>query len=221
MLTLNAKNLTLNEVHHFLKLDKLPSGSFNAFLSLESVTESEQRELQAIWLDFDTYLSDGRVSEGVVKLLTLAPLLRLANFYGAPIKLTTEDSLNIATEDEGTTITGRMDILAVNKEIQNAHKFAFWILVIEAKNSTLEVREGLPQLLAYAYTSLEQQPFVWGLVTNGLRYQFVYLSQGNPPTYQLMPELNLFESDRAMLLLQVLKAICKLQSSYTPAVPVT
>jgi hypothetical protein len=218
MLTLNAKNLTLNEVHHFLKLDKLPSGSFNAFLSLESVTEIEQRELQAIWLDFDTYLSDGRVSEGVVKLLTLAPLLRLANFYGAPIKLTTEDSLNIATEDEGTTITGRMDILAVNQEIQNLHKFAFWILVIEAKNSTLEVREGLPQLLAYAYTSLEQQPFVWGLVTNGLRYQFAHLKQGNPPTYQLMPELNLFESDRAMQLLQVLKAICKLQSSYTPAV---
>jgi hypothetical protein len=221
MLTLNAKNLTLNEVHHFLKLDRLSNGAFNSFLTLESVTESEQRELQAIWLDFDSYLSDGRVSEGVVKLLTLAPLLRLANFYGAPIKLTTEDSLNIATEDEGIAITGRMDILAVNKEIQNAHKLAFWILVIEAKNSTLEVREGLPQLLAYAYTSLEQQPFVWGLVTNGLRYQFAYLSQGNPPTYQLMPELNLFESDRAMQLLQVLKAICKLQSSYTPTVAVS
>lgn len=59
MLTLNAKNLTLNEVHDFLKLDRLPSGSFNAFLSLDSVTESEQRQLQAIWLDFDSYLSDG------------------------------------------------------------------------------------------------------------------------------------------------------------------
>lgn len=207
-------------MHRLLKLEKLSEAAFATFLSLAPLTEEEILELSRIWQDFDRYLYDGRVSEGLVKLLTLAPLLRLANFYSAPIRLTTEDSIDLAIEDEGSIISGRMDILAVNKDVQNPNEFPFWILVIEAKNSTLEVREGLPQLLAYAFTSLERQPFVWGLATNGLRYQFVRLAQGNPPTYQLMPELNLFESDRAIQLLQVLKAICNLQSGYAPSLAV-
>ena len=68
----------------------------------------------------------------------------------------------------------------------------------------------LPQLLTYAYECLEHQFAVWGLTTNGREYQFVYIQQGNPPTYQLMPLLNLMESERAIELLQVLKAICEL-----------
>lgn len=48
------------------------------------------------------------------------------------------------------------------------------------------------------------------MVTNGLRYQFVYLRHDEQPTYQLMPLLNLNESPDAIELLQVLKAICKL-----------
>jgi len=50
-----------------------------------------------------------------------------------------------------------------------------WILVIEYKNSSFNGSEGLPQLLTYVYTSLEQQKSVWGLTTNGMDYQFVYL----------------------------------------------
>jgi len=47
--------------------------------------------------------------------------------------------------------------------------------VIEYKNSSFNGSEGLPQLLTYVYTSLEQQKSVWGLTTNGMDYQFVYL----------------------------------------------
>ncbi len=81
--------------------------------------------------------------------------------------------------------------------------------MIEAKNSSVSALEGLPQLLTYAYKNLEPKNLVWGLTTNGLNYWFVYLQQGNPPTYQLLPELNLIESERSLQLLQVLKAICK------------
>jgi hypothetical protein len=69
-------------------------------------------------------------------------------------------------------------------------------LTVEASNLSLK--------------SLEQQPSVWGLTTNGLRYQFVHLKQGIPPTYQLMPLLSLNESEGAIQLLQVMKAICQL-----------
>lgn len=151
---------------------------------------------------------EGKISEGGVKFLFLAPLMWLAGFYEQNIKITLEENIaEISIEDEDTSIKGRMDILAVNRSDRTTN--LLWILVVETKNSTVEALEGLPQLLTYAYSSLEHQESVWGLTTNGLGYRFVYLQQGTP-TYQLLPELNLIDTDRALHLLQVLKAICKL-----------
>jgi hypothetical protein len=65
----------------------------------------------------------------------------------------------------------------------------------------------LPPLLTYGYTSLEQQTSVWGLTTNGMDYQFVYLQQGNPPIYELLPKLDITRPESSSELLQVLKAI--------------
>ncbi|MBW4623563.1 MAG: restriction endonuclease subunit R [Cyanosarcina radialis HA8281-LM2] len=209
-LILEASNLSLDDVHRLLKPEKQIGESFANLLSLEPITEIEQQDLWRIRDDFDRYLSAGKISEGMVKFLTLAPLMRLTGFYDAPIKMTMEDSIAISVEDEDTTITGRMDILAVNNA-RSLNAANFWILVIEAKNSAIAVSEGLPQLLTYAFKSLDRQSSVWGLATNGESYRFVRLSQGNPPIYQILPELNLIDRDRSLQLIQVLKAICKLQ----------
>lgn len=218
MTTLNAKNLTLKQVHQFLKLNKLPNGSFTPLLSLEPLTEFEQQELAQIRDDFENYLIEGKVLEGQIKLLVIGPLLRLAGFFHSPIKISLEQDIDaIVVEDEDTKITGRFDILAVNKEQPTATDVAFWLLVIESKNTSVNSFEGLPQLLTYAHQSLEPQELVWGLTTNGMQYQFVLIRQGNPPTYQQMPLLNLMESERAIQLLQVLKAICKLQNLVAPS----
>lgn len=208
-LTVEASSLSLNDVHRFLKLEELSTGSFTDFLNLEPFTEFEQQDLLRIRNDFERYLSAGKISEGLVKFLTIAPLMRLAGFYDVPIRLTMEDSIAIAIEDEDRRITGRMDILAINNPQSNIAP-PFWVVVIETKNSAVEVGEGVPQLLTYAFKSLDQQPSVWGLATNGLRYQFVYLRRDEQPTYQLMSLLSLNESPDAIELLQVLKAICKL-----------
>lgn len=206
-----ASTLTLNDVHRLLKLEMQPQDNFTDFLSLEPLTEFEQQDLSRIRNDFERYLGGRKISEGLVKFLTLAPLMRLAGFYEAPIRLSMEDSIAIEFEDEDTKITGRFDILAVNTQL-NMTTPPLWILVIETKNSLVEVFAGLPQLLTYAFKSLEQRALVWGVATNGLRYQFVLLRQGSPPTYQLMPELNLIDRDRSMQLVQVFKAICQLQN---------
>ena len=180
-------------------------------MSLESLTDLEQQELLRIANDFDSYLTAGKVSEGQVKFLVIAPLMRLAGYYSYPIQIKLEEDISeIIIEDEDTIITGRLDILAVNKVKKLAEKTFFWVLLIESKNSGISPSEGLPQLLTYAYESLHKQEYVWGLVTNGQYYQFVYLQQGNPTTYYLMPLLNLMEQNRAVELLQVLKAICQL-----------
>ncbi len=210
MATLQAKNLTLEDVQHLFGFQEQFDGSFAHLLTLQPLSEFEQQELTQIRDDFRHYITSGKVSEGQVKFLVVAPLMRLAGFYKAPVGITLEEDIaEIEISDEDTTIKGRIDILAVKKALSKAEA-AFWILVIEAKNSEIAALTGLPQLLTYACKSLENQPTVWGLTTNGVTYQFVCLSQGNPPIYQLLPDLSLINTERSRQLLQVLKAICHL-----------
>jgi hypothetical protein len=210
MTILNARNLSLEEVHSLVGFQRQYNDSFSSLLSLEPLTQEEQQELSQTRDDFDQYLVTGKVSEGQVKFLVIAPLMRLAGFYRYPVQIKLEEEIaDIQIEDEDKIITGRMDILAVNKAKKTAST-NLWVLLIESKNSSISPSEGLPQLLTYAFPSLQNQSFVWGLVTNGQYYQFLQIQQGNPSIYYLMPLLNLMESARAIELLQVLKAICQL-----------
>ncbi|NDJ25833.1 restriction endonuclease subunit R [Nostoc sp. B(2019)] len=209
--TLDARNISLEDVQQLLKFEEELNNSFTSLLSLESITEFEQQELLQIRNLYRSYYTAGKISEGQIKFLFLAPLMKLAGFYCPGIKITLEENIaDIYVEDEDTNIKGRMDILAVNKTQGKKVTIPFWILVIEAKNSSINASEGLPQLLSYAYKSLENQTSVWGVTTNGMDYQFVYLQQGNPPIYQLLPKLDMTRPESSIELLQVFKSICKL-----------
>ncbi|MEH1914474.1 restriction endonuclease subunit R [Nostoc sp.] len=211
MTILNARNLSLEEVQRLFSFEEQYSDSFSNYLSLEPLLEIEQQELLQIRNDFRRYLTAGKVSEGQVKFLAVAPLLRLAGFYRYPIEIVLEENIaDIEVEDEDIIIKGRFDILAISKAKHTKLQKYFWVLLIESKNSQIDISTGLPQLLTYAYKNLENQKSVWGLVTNGRSYQFIYIEQGNPPIYYLLPELNLMERERSSQLLQVLKAICQL-----------
>ncbi len=209
--TLDASNLRLEDVQRFLKLEEQLNDSMTSLLSLEPLTEFEKQELLQIRNIFRSYYAAGKISEGQIKFLFLAPLIKLAGFYQPNIKITLEENIaEISAEDEDTKIKGRMDILAVNKSQERTTTTSFWILVIESKNSSFNALEGLPQLLTYIYKSLEHQTSVWGLTTNGMDYQFVYMQAGNVTVYQLLPKLDITRSDSSIELLQVLKSICKL-----------
>lgn len=211
MTILNARNLSLEEVHRLFGFQKHYNDSFSNYLSLEPLTEVEQQELKQIQQDFDRYLTVGKVSEGQVKFLAVAPLLRLAGFYRYPIEIVLEENIaDIEVEDEDIRIKGRFDILAISKAQHTKPQTYFLVLLIESKNSQIDISTGLPQLLTYSYKNLDNQKSVWGLTTNGRSYQFVYIEQGNPPIYYLLPELNLMERERSSQLLQVLKAIFQL-----------
>jgi hypothetical protein len=209
---LDASKLSLNEVHQLLKLEEREADAWSDFFSLEPLSEFEQQELIKIRNNFRRYLAAGKVSEELVKFLVLSPLMGLTGFFDVPVVLTMEDSILIEVEDEDTLIKGRLDILALNQPDAEIVTTQFWILVVEAKNSAIAPLTGLPQLLTYACKSLQQQSSVWGLTTNGESYRFVHLTRGNPCTYQILPELNLIDRERSILLAQVLKAICKLQN---------
>jgi hypothetical protein len=186
-------------------------------LELTALSEREELELFQIVEDFRGYLNVEKVSEGLIKILTLYPLLKLAGFYHAPIELRVEESIaDIEVLDDDAVISGRFDLVALNDTGSSMNQ-PFWVVIVEAKNSSIVPATGLPQLLVYALERLKSQPSVWGLLTCGSYSQFVYIEQGNrlqdqSITYQLMPPLYLFERDRSVQLLQCLKAICKLQS---------
>jgi hypothetical protein len=204
MQTLNAKTLTLSEVENYLQLSETHNVAFNQLLQLEPLTAFEQQELEQIRSDFLRYLSVGKVSEGQVKFLVLAPLMRLAGFYHPSLEITLEEDIaDLLIEDDDVLIKGRMDVLTVAAK----QTPRFWVLVIESKNSSVDVFAGLPQLLTYVFNQLNHQSGVWGLVTNGRSYLFSHICQGQPPTYTLLPELSLTYPDRLIELLQVLKAI--------------
>jgi hypothetical protein len=208
--TLDASNISLESVHQLLNFQEQLNNSFISLLSLESLSDSEQKELSEIRDLYRSYYAAGKITEGQVKFIILAPLLKLAGFYHSSIKISLEEKIaDISIEDEDTLIKGRMDILACNKSQGKITITPFWILVIEAKNSAIDAMEGLPQLLTYSYKALDNQSAIWGLSSNGMRYQFVYIQQGNPPVYQLLPDLNLNRPNSSVELLQVLKSIRK------------
>ncbi len=138
MTLLNARNFSLEDVERLFGFQKQYNDSFTSLLSLETLTEVEQQEVLQIRNDFDKYLTAGKVSEGQVKFLVIAPLMRLARFYRYPIQIILEEDIaQINIEDEDKKITGRLDILAINKIIKFTEKTFFWVLLIESKNSSI------------------------------------------------------------------------------------
>jgi hypothetical protein len=110
--TLDTKNLRLKDVQRLLKFEEQLNNSFSSLLSIETLTEFEQQELQQNRNIFREYYSEGKISEGQIKFLFLAPLMKLAGFYQPSIKITLEENIaDICVEDEDTIIKGRMDIL--------------------------------------------------------------------------------------------------------------
>ena len=128
MVVLNAKKLTRGEVHRLLGLELRRNGSFTPLLTLEPLTEQEQQGLAEIQQEFLAYWQDSKISEGQVRFLSVAPLLRLAGFNQAPIRLEVEENIDrIYIEDEDTYLTGRFDIIAVHREQGGSSVTPLWI----------------------------------------------------------------------------------------------
>lgn len=221
MTSLPASHLTLQAVHQQFGLQRGYGDSYSELLSLEPLTDYEQQDLLQTREDWNDHLATGSVSEGQAKLLSIGPLLRLARFYHRPLKILAEEGMmQIKVVDGEQTITGRLDILIINPQQLTPSSTPFWVLVIESKGSAISPAAGLPQLLAYAYSRLQQQQQVWGLVSNGEYYRFVQLQAGTPPQYVLLPSLNLTDLHSAQQLVQVLKAIRKAQITPRPTLAV-
>ena len=144
-------------------------------LPLSNLTTAERDRLSLIRQRLLYHRSGGDLLEGAVMLLVASPLLELAGFYDPPFQLKSEVSVDISVDDGEEILRGRIDALILQQN--------FWVLVVEAKKTTISTRSALPQTLAYmmANHQLDERP-TFGLMTNGDDVLFVKLAALQPST---------------------------------------
>ncbi|HBL14222.1 MAG TPA: hypothetical protein DD379_23110 [Cyanobacteria bacterium UBA11162] len=110
--------------------------------------------------------------------------------------------MRIVSEDEGTIVTGRLDLLVFTPE--------FWILVIEAKKAQYSLEAGIPQALAYMLDHPNSEKAALGFVTNGIDFVFLKLIKETTPKYAQSYRFSLDSRDDLYTVLKVLKRFSQL-----------
>jgi hypothetical protein len=165
-------------------------------IELPSLTATEMELLDEVNDEF-SYLSAKDALEPIVKMVVLAPLLRIAGFFRPPFKVTAEKKVELMTEDEGLIVRGLIDLLVFYNQI--------WIVTIEAKRSAYSLKLAFPQVLTYMLASPNTQTIVSGLVTNGSEFRFIQLHKGENPTYVMSDLLSIDRGDDFYRVAQILK----------------
>ncbi|MGD1850011.1 MAG: hypothetical protein ACFCBU_05200 [Cyanophyceae cyanobacterium] len=201
----NASSLTLKTALKQLQLDQKFENDFNDFLTLPSLIKDQRDRMDEIRKGWG-YVASGKVSEGQVGFLAVSPLLWASGYSSEPdLKIDLEKNIEeIVIDDNDTVIRGRMDII-VSQEWEG-HRSPLCILIVEGKNNTIDVAIGIPQLLTYATSFLTCQESIWGLATNGSKYQFIRVEVG---LYREFPLLKLMRSEEAEEIMKVVIAIRK------------
>ena len=133
--------------------------------NLPEITDLERQYLDRVKTNYLSLVKRRPISEEMVKMVVLSPLLDLADFYRPPFYVETENSIEIALEDEGEIVRGRIDVMVL--------KHQFWLLVIESKQSGFSLLTAIPQALAYMLANPTPERPAFSLVTNGDDFQFI------------------------------------------------
>ena len=175
---IQASELSLHDVKKKFHLQQVEDEDFFREWqdSLPELTDAEKQWLDRVKADFLS-IKEYPLHEEIVKLAVLAPLLSLAGFFRHPFYPAAEAEVRIATEDEGEVVRGRIDVLALQRQL--------WVVVIESKNKQFSVEEALPQALLYMLDSPNSLQQTFGLSTNGSEFLFIKLIKQDTPQYGL------------------------------------
>jgi hypothetical protein len=179
-----AKTITLGDLKKTFKLQEVRDLAFfpewqNLSLDLDV---AEQQTLDELRDDFRE-LGEHSSHEEIVKMFSLAPLLRLSGLAKYPFIPKAEHILEIdlsEPEDEDgepQIIRGKIDIIVSHEQL--------WQVIVETKRVQSNVMVALPQALTYMMGSpMDERPF-FGLCTNGTDFIFVKLVRGEESFYGL------------------------------------
>jgi hypothetical protein len=157
---------------------------------LPAISDDDRSFLAQVQQNYFDQAKRGTVSEGLVKLVVLSPLLHLAGFYASPFEVGLEKSVQIEATEAGQIWQGRIDALVVQHQI--------WILVVESKSSAFGIDQAIPQALGYMFASPNPERPTYGLVTNGSSYAFIKLEQQPTPRYSVSDILLLLPGRKSL-----------------------
>jgi hypothetical protein len=195
---------TLGDVESSLGLSQREDLTFfsESFERLPDLTAAEIATLDRIRQRYLFHQKNGSLSEGIVQIVAVTPLLDLAGLCDPPFLIRTEESVRIQVEDEDVVLNGRIDVLVIQNQM--------WVLVVEEKRGGLNSSVATPQALTYMAATPRDRPEggvashrpeggaashrpeggaashrpeggvgshrpVFGMVTNGEDYQFIKL----------------------------------------------
>jgi hypothetical protein len=197
--TIPAQDITINDLKINFNLQHANERQFFREWqdNLPEVSESEKQLLERIKTNFLNLIEYPPLLENAVKMVVLSPLLDLAGFYQRPLRISTEKQVEIISEDEGTIIKGKIDVLVLQEQL--------WILVIEAKKAQFSLEPGIPQALAYMLDNPDPEKPIFGLVTNGSNFIFIKLIKQERLLYALSDEFTLRRANDLYIVLKILK----------------
>ncbi|HEY9779283.1 MAG TPA: type I restriction endonuclease [Leptolyngbyaceae cyanobacterium] len=204
--TIPAQDITINDLKTKFNLQQTNQRQFFREWqdNLPEVSESEKQLLERIKTNFLNLIEYPPMLENAVKMVVLSPLLDLAGFYQRPLRISTEKQVEIISEDEGTIIKGKIDVLVLQEQL--------WILVIEAKKAQFSLEPGIPQALAYMLDNPHPEKPIFGLVTNGSNFIFIKLIKQERSLYALSDEFTLRRANDLYIVLRILKQLGQLVS---------
>lgn len=199
---IQAQNVSLSYLEERFGLQLLENEEFFTewLQCLPEITALEKEYLDRVKTNFIRLVKRPPILEDAVKMVVLSPLLDLAGFYSEPFFIGTEESIEIALEDEEEIIRGRIDVLVLQQQL--------WLLVIESKRASFSLLEAIPQALAYMLANPHPEKPVFGLVSNGSHFIFLKLTQHDKQKYALSDEFTLLKRGNELYqVLAVLKTL--------------
>jgi len=210
--SIQAKTLTLLDVETKFNFQLCEDEQFfrEWIDDLPEISDDKKRSLDNVKAGYINSVKYAML-EDTVKMVVLAPLLFLADFYLTPFHIEAEKSVELTIEDEDTIVRGSIDVLLLLK--------SFWVVAIEAKRSQYSVEAGLPQLLFYMLNDPSPEQVTFGLLTNGSSFRFIKMTKRDISQYAVSklfdianPGNELYEVFR---ILKRLAGIISSDSSYT------
>ncbi len=179
--------------------------------NLPDITDLEKQALDRVKLNYISLVKRRQISENMVKMTVLGPMLVWTDFYQLPFDILDEQTVELAVADEDEIVRGRLDIVVLQDHL--------WLLTIESKNAGLSLLNGIPQALFYMMANPHSSPTVFGMVTNGNNFLFIKLSKQENPRYALSDEfiLSNHRENELYTVMKILKKLSHLVSSNTQA----
>lgn len=198
--TVAISSLSLLELEQKKQLKLADSPDF--FLewrdNLTELSAEECQLLDRVQQEYFEQLQAG-ISEGLIKLIVVSPLLHLAGFYRQP-QIRLEKAVELEVEEADELWRGRIDILVIQNQL--------WVLVVESKGSALGIDTAIPQALGYMLAAPAPEKPTFGLVTNGGSFLFLKLMQQEQQRYQVSDVMLLLPGrNQLYTVLRVLKQI--------------